>query len=90
MKTILITIQGNVQGVFYRAFARETAKKLSITGTVKNMGNGDVEIIAQCNKEILNQFIKLLKQGPLGSNITSINFKEIETEKVYKGFNIAY
>lgn len=90
MQSYQILVKGNVQGVFYRAFARETARKLNITGTVKNMNNGDVEIIAQCSKETLSQFIKLLKSGPLGSNVSGINFREIATEKLYKDFNIAY
>mgnify|MGYP001612854397 FL=1 len=90
MQTFQILIKGNVQSIFYRIFTKLNAKKLNVTGTVKNLNNGDVEILANCNKETLNQFIKLLKLGPLGSDVTGINFKEIPAEKIYKDFNIIY
>lgn len=90
MEATLIIIKGNVQGIFYRAFAKSEAEKLNIKGYVKNLNNGNVEIIAVGESNNLNKFIEILGKGPEGAIIKGINFKEIETEKLYKGFNITY
>lgn len=88
MEATLIIIKGDVQGVFYRAFAKKEADKLDIKGYVKNLNNGDVEIIAVGESNNIKKFMEILRKGPEGAIIKGINFKEIETEKLYKGFNI--
>lgn len=62
--TIHLTITGKVQGVYYRASAKETASRLGITGWVKNTRSGDVEITASGHNEAIDLFIHWCKQGP--------------------------
>lgn len=59
-------VRGRVQGVFFRATCRHHAQKLGVTGTVKNLSDGTVEIYAQGAQDQLKQFELLLKedQGP--------------------------
>lgn len=90
MRTILITIKGNVQGVFYRAFAKREAEKLNLKGYAKNLDNGDVEIEVQGNEKDIQEFIKLCKKGPVGSTITAIIIKKVENRKEYSSFSISY
>ena len=54
-----IFVRGFVQGVGYRAFVKMLARQYGLRGKVKNLDNGDVEIIVDAkNEEILNEFIK--------------------------------
>ncbi len=54
-----IFVRGFVQGVGYRAFVKMLARQYGLRGKVKNLDNGDVEIIVEAkNEEILNEFIK--------------------------------
>ena len=62
--TIQLIVKGKVQGVYYRASAKEAAERLDITGQVKNTHTGDVEIIASGNTTSLDEFINWCKQGP--------------------------
>lgn len=55
-------IRGNVQGVGFRAKAKQHADKLQIKGFVRNLPNGDVEICAQGEKSQLKLFLSELKQ----------------------------
>ncbi len=49
-KRIEIKVLGMVQGVFFRSTTRDKAKKLGLKGTVRNMRDGSVEIIAEGTK----------------------------------------
>jgi len=64
MPAIHILIKGKVQGVFYRASARDTAGQLGLSGWVKNTREGHVEILAAGEEEVLQQFIAWCKKGP--------------------------
>ena len=64
METVHLLIKGKVQGVYYRASAKDMATELGIKGWVKNMPDGNVEILACGNKEELEKFIEWCRQGP--------------------------
>jgi len=54
--TVHLVISGKVQGVFYRASAKEQAEKLQINGWVKNTKEGNVEVLASGSEESLLKF----------------------------------
>ncbi len=59
-------MRGHVQGVFFRATTREFARKLGLSGTVRNVPDGTVEIFAQGTKENLEKLLEFLlgDEGP--------------------------
>ncbi|MCX8082526.1 MAG: acylphosphatase [bacterium] len=81
MKRLHIIIDGKVQGVGFRFYTKDIATKTGVTGWVKNLSNGKVEIVAEGSKEEIQTFLKKLKEGYLGRNITNIE----EIEKAYTG-----
>jgi acylphosphatase len=72
LQTLLIIVKGKVQGVYYRQSAKEKARELSITGTVKNRPGGSVEIIATGTEEQLQQLTSWCKLGSHQSVVTEI------------------
>lgn len=72
MPTIHLLIRGKVQGVYYRASAREAAEKLQITGWIKNTPDGHVEAIASGDEQNLQQFVAWCRQGPPGARVTEV------------------
>ena len=64
MKTIRLTIKGKVQGVFYRATAKDVADLIGIKGWVRNLPDHNVEITVTATEETLQKFINWCKQGP--------------------------
>ena len=64
METVHLVIKGNVQGVYYRASAKEKANELGIQGWIKNASGGQVEAMASGNKEQLEKFIEWCRHGP--------------------------
>jgi acylphosphatase len=75
--TYSITVSGKVQGVFYRQSTKEKAITLSITGSVMNKKNGDVEIIATGSKEKLDELIDWCRQGPPKAVVKNVIVKEL-------------
>jgi acylphosphatase len=65
-----------VQGVGYRAFARVHAQALGVTGTVRNLDDGSVEVIAQGNKEQLDALAGYLHIGPRFGEVHGVSEME--------------
>jgi acylphosphatase len=57
-------VRGLVQGVFFRATTQQTAQRLGLTGWVRNLPDGDVELVACGDAEKLKQLEQWLWQGP--------------------------
>lgn len=85
--TIHLTVTGKVQGVYYRASAKEAAERLNITGWVKNTRSGDVEILASGTGEALDQFIHWCKQGPPNAIIKEVLVAKAPDE-TFDGFKV--
>ncbi len=71
------TISGTVQGVFYRASAQNEAKKLDLTGYVRNLPNGDVELEAQGEASDVDKLLEWCRQGPPDSEVARISSEVI-------------
>jgi len=90
MKRYHMVVSGKVQGVFYRDFARREAEKLGITGYVKNLGDGNVEMVAEGNDEALKKFVSACKKGPLMAFVKNIDVKDGSVTGEFKDFDLKY
>jgi len=88
MKCLKIIVKGIVQGVGFRYFCLKNARELNIGGYAKNLLNGDVEVIAQGEEGMLNEFIKIVQAGPEFSEVKSISVEETGSENRYNSFRI--
>lgn len=64
MKRVEITVKGLVQGVSYRYNTYNVAIKLGVSGTVKNLKDGSVHVVAEGPKDTLLELIDWCKEGP--------------------------
>jgi acylphosphatase len=81
MPTIHLIITGQVQGVFYRATAKEVADRIGIKGWVKNTSEGNVEIMATATEEELRQFVEWCRKGPRKAVVDDVKEKPKEEER---------
>lgn len=72
MKAIHLVIHGKVQGVFFRKYTKEKAQSLKLKGTVKNLPNGSVDIIAQGDEDRLRIFIEWCHRGSPASKVENV------------------
>jgi acylphosphatase len=87
--TVKIQVSGRVQGVYFRRFTKNKAKALGIAGTVKNMEDGRVEIIAQAERDILQPFIQWCHKGPITARVDHVELIEMQVdENIFDSFEI--
>ena len=74
----------------YRDFAYRRAKALNISGTVENLKNGDVYVIAEGEEETLKLFLSDLKNGPFFAKVTNVLPKWLNATGEFKDFSIIF
>jgi len=65
-------VAGRVQGVGFRYFARDAARHEGIAGTVQNLDDGRVEVVACGEAEAMTRFEIALRQGPAGARVEDV------------------
>lgn len=81
---------GRVQGVFFRAFVAGQAGELGLTGYVRNLRDGSVEVNAEGEREKLQQLISRLEAGPPAASVEKVATEWSEYTGDYSAFNIRY
>jgi acylphosphatase len=71
-------ISGRVQGVYYRASARERARAAGIGGHARNLPDGSVEVLACGDEAAVLQFIEWLWIGPIAAKVTQVSCETVE------------
>ena len=85
MPTTRLLIKGKVQGVFYRVSAKEAAKRIGITGWIKNTTGGNVESLVTGTAGQIQEFIYWCRQGSKKAIVTDITITE-ETDELFADF----
>ena len=65
-------VSGTVQGVGYRYFAQQIARRLGLNGFVRNLRDGRVEVYAVGSAELLERLKAELHRGPSGAHVSSV------------------
>ena len=85
-----LVISGVVQGVFYRASARDEARRLGLTGEVRNLPSGEVEAIAEGPKEKIEAFIDWCRRGPPSARVENVKVLWAEARGDYRTFRVVH
>jgi acylphosphatase len=88
MQQALLKISGKVQGVFFRASAKEKADKLGLSGHARNLPDGGVEILIQGKEESIEEFIEWAKKGPELAEVEEANIQLQEIKQTKSSFEI--
>jgi acylphosphatase len=80
-------VRGRVQGVGYRYFVERIALELGLTGFVRNLAEGGVEVVARGSPRDLDTLEGLLHQGPLWAEVRHVEVSEAPMVN-YEGFRI--
>jgi len=87
--TTHLEIAGRVQGVGFRWFVRQTARRLRIDGWAANTARGTVEVVAKGEPEALKQLEAAVSQGPSGAIVKSVTeLSEVHESEVHEGFDV--
>ncbi len=75
-----VHITGRVQGVSFRAWTRERAQELGVSGWVRNRSDGSVEALVSGSSEAVETLIAALHEGPHAAEVEDVRATETETQ----------
>ena len=87
MKTNQIRVTGKVQGVYFRASAKQKAQNLGVNGYIKNESDGSVMLEVEGDDEAVNYMTNWCKQGPALARVKNIVVKN-EAARNFVSFDI--
>jgi len=88
--SVQATVYGYVQGVFFRAFVSHWASELGLSGYVRNLPSGAVEVVAEGEKKQLEKLISQLKVGPPAAKVERVVTSWSGYSGSYAGFSVRY
>jgi acylphosphatase len=88
VKAKQIIVHGKVQGVGFRYFVQHVARKLGLTGNVRNCPDSTVEIQVEGNAGDIERLIEEVKEGPPLSWVHRVDVVDIPAKGIYSSFLI--
>ncbi|MGH7917058.1 MAG: acylphosphatase [Candidatus Binataceae bacterium] len=83
-----IIVTGRVQGVFFRRATRTQANALGLTGWVRNLDDGSVEIVAEGAHDALQAFARWAKRGPAAADVNAAQEEWCEFKGEFNDFRM--
>lgn len=83
-------ISGTVQMVGFRAFAEMRAPSYGLTGYVRNVHTGDVEVVAEGDRKLLEAFLSDLRRGPSGARVRNVIVSWESARGEFEDFSVRY
>lgn len=83
-------VEGRVQGVGFRYSTMSQARKIGVTGYVRNMADGSVEVRAEGEAAKLATLLEWLRIGPSGAFVSNVEFRYISYSGAYRDFIVTY
>jgi acylphosphatase len=83
-------VRGVVQGVGFRYFVLTTARAAGLTGFVKNLSDGDVEILAEGPREKLQRFARDVSEGPRCALVQDVQITWAESTGEFASFEVSF
>lgn len=89
-KAFIAHVYGTVQGVGFRFSTVATARRLKISGYVRNTPDGSVEVVAEGSPENCTRLLEWLKKGPPGAYVREVKVQNSTYNGLYRGFTVQY
>ena len=65
-------VSGRVQGVYYRDSCQQMARRLGVRGSVRNRSDGTVEVVAEGDRDAVDQLLTWCRHGPPRAKVTAM------------------
>jgi acylphosphatase len=85
-----LSIEGRVQGVFFRANTQEEARRRRLTGWVKNLSDGRVEVVCEGEKRDVDSMIEWCRRGPSHAVVTALDVESEGYSGEFSDFTVRF
>jgi acylphosphatase len=86
---VQVVYSGHVQGVGFRYTVKSITRGFELTGLVRNLLDGRVELVAEGMRQELEEFLKAIRESGLGSLIRQEEISWLQAKSDMRGFEIA-
>ncbi len=83
-------VKGRVQGVGFRYHTLQAAQEQGLTGWVRNLRDGRVEVLAEGAHEALNRLLVELRKGPISADVQDVKYEFEEGKGEFEEFRVRY
>ena len=90
MKELRALVSGTVQMVMYRSFVNECAQELDLSGFVRNLSTGDVEVVVQGDEVTIEKFLARIRVGPPLARVVKVETEWRESQNAFDSFRVEY
>ena len=90
LASLFVTVHGLVQGVNFRSFVMRYARAPGLTGYVRNLASGEVEVRAEGEKQKLEELLNHLKNGPPRAVVDRVDVEWSEYSGLFSYFEVRY
>jgi len=88
MERLDAVVSGRVQGVGFRRYVLRWARKLGLSGWVRNEPDGSVRVVAEGEAAALDRLTRLLWGGPPPAEVTTVDADRGPAEDGFEGFEV--
>jgi acylphosphatase len=85
-----VIIEGKVQGVFFRSYTQNEARKMHVTGWVKNRFDGKVEGVFEGEKNAVDALIDWCRTGPPHASVKKVEIQWEDYQEEFFSFSITF
>jgi acylphosphatase len=85
---VAVVVSGTVQGVFFRSAIEERARRLGLSGWVRNLPDGRVGAEFQGPADAVDQVVAFCRRGPSQAHVENIEVRELEAVPQAGGFAV--
>jgi acylphosphatase len=89
-KRVRATVRGVVQGVGFRMYTQRQATRLGINGYVRNLPDGNVEIVAEGDAAVVDRLVDWARNGPPSSRVEGVDVTDEAPTGEFDGFSARY
>ena len=83
-------VQGRVQGVSFRYYTQQRARELGLTGYVRNVWDGTVEVVAEGERSEVDRLLAFLRVGPRSAFVADVKVRRPSPTGEFRRFEVRY
>ena len=83
-----LIVEGTVQGVTFRQFVKENADKFELKGFVRNLEDGNLEVVLEGEDDAIAKMVEVVKQGPAHAQIRNVGVEEKQWSGEFSEFKV--
>ncbi|HDP69524.1 MAG TPA: acylphosphatase [Actinobacteria bacterium] len=85
-----VKVEGRVHGVYYRSYTKDIAENVNVTGWVKNLSDGSVEMVLEGDEDDVREVIRWSYQGPPAAKVVNVTVNWENYSGEFEDFKVKY